>query len=140
VLNEIKNRLKVMCVSYTITTIFYLLLFRLNIADEINDYITIRLLLLNFFVAVLMMMTDRLKVKNKYFSIFIDLFDVFFVVFLLGSGFFKLFSFNLHNIVMIIVMGTIIYFGVFFIVTYKNVKDAKAINKKLKSEREKKDE
>ena len=139
-LKELKNRFRVMSISFTITTIIYLLLYKLNITSDMNSYVIESLLLLNFLVAFLMMLTDRLQIRNKYFASFIELLDIFFVVFLVGGVFLKLFPFKPYIIVIISLMNIAIYFGVWIVITYKNVKDARTINEKLKSRRDKKNE
>ncbi len=137
-IKELKNRFKTMCVSYTITTIIFLFLSLLNIASEINNYALFCLLILNFVIAVLMFFTDRLKTNRKYISLFIDLLDIFTVVFLLGGLVFKLFAFRFNLILTVSIMNVLIYSGVFFIITYRNLRDAEMINKKLKSRRDEK--
>gem|GEM_PF-5775348 len=125
-MKNIVNYLISNCLSFTCVILMFSVLETVGITlFEINSHLVLDVFFLTTAVAALMFFTDQLSIKNHLFETLIRIFDVFFVVILLGgmpdTGNFLLMS--------LILMLT--YFFVYTIMSLKYKATANAINKRI---------
>lgn len=115
------------CLSFTCVILMFSVLETVGLTlFEINSHLVLDVFFITTAVAALMFFTDQLPIKNHFFETLIRIFDVFFVVFLLGempgAG-----TFLPMSLVLLLT-----YFFVYVIMRVKYKATANAINKRIK--------
>ena len=136
-MKELRTRVKAACISSTAVILFYTILGGISFAPEINNRTVYELLVLNFAVAIVMYITDKLPFKTVFSWMAGRLAGVFLVVFLLGGVIFKMFPFHLPLLAVISAMLILVFFIVIGVMYIEERTDADSINKKLKVGRSK---
>lgn len=131
-MSTLKTYFNITCYSFTLLVLLYATLAGLNVFPPLSTSNIFLFLFITMCISILMIVTDRLPIKNNLFILLIRLLDIVFVVFTIGilSDLFPLeWSYILYTLGMILV----IYFSVYAVLMIKDQSDAKAINKQIRN-------
>lgn len=137
-MSKFKIHFIINCISFTYIILCLCFINKLNFVDYLPIKAILQLFLMTTLVQVVMFFTDKLPIKSTPLSIFIQLFDIFIVVFPVGI-YFKFFNLTLENIVIISIINISLYIFIYLLLIIRNQLDAFFINTKINNKNKRSD-
>lgn len=126
-MDPLKHYISAACISFTFSTLFYLLFSWLNIFPPMEEAVIARMLVISISIIILIFITHRLPIQNTLILRLIELLDVV-IVLLIAGGFFNLFPFTLSTTSFVIATGVLTYLVVIIVTFMGNQSSAMQIN------------
>lgn len=116
------------CISFTFSTIFYLLFSFRSIFPPLNEKMVVDMLIISIAIIVLIYMVHLLPIDNPFFLRLLELSSVLFVLVFAGS-FFTIYPFNYYYTFFVVVIGILTYIVVITVIFLGEQASARRINK-----------
>ncbi|WP_318614447.1 hypothetical protein [Sporosarcina sp. YIM B06819] len=126
-MNLLKHYISACCISFTVSSLFYLLFSMLNIFPPMNEALIVHMLLISISIICLIVITHQLPIQNTLILRFIELLNVI-IVLLFGGAVFKMFPFTWNATLAVITTGVLTYVVVIIVIFMGNQKSATKIN------------
>ena len=129
---KIMNIILISCISYTILSLTLTLISYLpNITIQSQYTVDLSLFVITTLVTVLTTITSQIKTESFLLENILYILDMFVLVYGVGGGIFKWFSWQWPSILLVAVICMIIYLFTYLIIYFNNKITAIKINKKL---------
>ncbi len=122
------------CISYTIITLLYCILAKINIFHSVTPTDLLQLFVMTSCAVILMFFTNKHFSNTIFQMIIVNIIDIFISVFVLGAVF-RMIDLTFTNILSVSAMIVIAYFGVFGVTIIRYQADAICINNCIKKSR-----
>ena len=126
-MNLLKHYISTSCISFTFSSLFYLLFSLLNIFPPMNEALIVHMLFISISIICLIFITHQLPIQNSLILRFIELLDVI-IVLLVAGAVFKIFPFTWDATPFVITTGVLTYIVVIVVIFMGNQKSATEIN------------
>lgn len=123
----LKHYISTCCISFTFSSLFYLLFSWLTIFPPMNEALIVHMLFISISIICLIFITHRLPFQNSLVLRFIELVDVI-IVLLVAGVIFNVFPFNWYATTFVIANGILTYIVVIVLNFMGNQKSATEIN------------
>ncbi|MBE1554714.1 hypothetical protein [Sporosarcina limicola] len=122
------------CISFTVSTIFYLLFSSFSTFPPLKEQMAFNILIISFSITCLMYLKNLLPFNHPVVSKLFEIFNVVIVLLVAGTVF-KIFPFNWANSLAVILIGLMTYAVVMIVGYGANLFDAKKINLAIQSKK-----
>ncbi len=126
-MNLLKHYISACCISFTFSSLFYLLFSLLNIFPPMNESLIVHMLFISISIICLIFITHQLPIQNSFLLRFIELLDVI-IVLLAAGAVFKIFPFTWYVTPFVLATGLLTYIIVIVVIFMGNQKSATEIN------------
>ncbi|WP_342511794.1 hypothetical protein MKY34_14560 [Sporosarcina sp. FSL K6-1522] len=123
----LKYYISTCCISFTFSSLFYLLFSLLKIFPPMNEALIVHMLFISISIICLIFITHRLPIQNSLILRLIELLDVI-IVLLVAGAIFEVFPFNWHVSMFVVANGILTYIIVIIVTFMGNQKSAIEIN------------
>jgi hypothetical protein len=123
----VKHYISASCISFTFSSLFYLLFSWLNIFPPMDEAMIVHMLFISISIICLIFITHQLPIQNSLILRFIELVDVI-IVLLVAGAVFKIFPFTWYVTPFIITTGVLTYIVVIVVTFMGNQMSATQIN------------
>ena len=123
----VKHYISASCISFTFSSLFYLLFSWLKIFPPMNEERVVHLLFISISIICLIFITHQLHIQNQLILRLVELLDVI-IVLLVAGIVFKTFPFNWYDTPFIIMTGILTYIVVIVVTFMGNQMSATQIN------------
>lgn len=126
-MNLLKHYISTCCISFTFSSLFYLLFSWLTIFPPMNEALIVHMLVISISIICLIFLTHRLPIQNSLLLRFIELLDVILVLLIAGAVF-RMFPFTWDATLAVITTGVLTYIVVIVVIFMGNQQTATEIN------------
>ncbi|WP_203248839.1 hypothetical protein [Sporosarcina beigongshangi] len=126
-MNRVKHYISAGCISFTFSTLFYLLFSLLEIFPPMKEILIVQMLFISICIMLLIFMTHQLPIQNALILRLIELLDVLVVLLVAGAAF-NFFPFNWTTTLFVIAIGVLTYLVVIVVTFMGNQTSAMQIN------------
>jgi hypothetical protein len=123
----VKHYISASCISFTFSSLFYLLFSWLKIFPPMSETMIVHMLLISISIICLIFITHQLPIQNPLILRLIELIDVI-IVLLVAGAVFKVFPFTWYYTPFIITTGILTYIVVIVVTFMGNQMSATQIN------------
>jgi len=123
----VKHYISASCISFTFSSLFYLLFSWLKIFPPMSETMIVHMLLISISIICLIFITHQLPIQNPLILRLIELLDVI-IVLLVAGAVFKVFPFTWYDTPFIIITGILTYIVVIVVTFMGNQMSATQIN------------
>ena len=123
----VKHYISASCISFTFSSLFYLLFSWLKIFPPMSETMIVNMLLISISIICLIFITHQLPIQNPLILRLIELLDVI-IVLLVAGAVFKIFPFTWYDTPFIITTGILTYIVVIVVTFMGNQMSATQIN------------
>ncbi len=122
-----KHYISTSCISFTFSSLFYLLFSLLKIFPPLDEAMIVNMLFISISIIFMIFITHRLPIQNPLILRFVELLDVI-IVLLVAGAVFNIFPFNWHATTFVITTGVLTYIVVIVVTFMGNQMSATQIN------------
>lgn len=126
-MNLLKHYISTCCISFTFSSLFYLLFSWLTIFPPMNEALIVHMLFISISIICLIFITHQLPIQSSLILRCIELLNVI-IVLLFAGVVFKMFPFTWDVTLAVIATGVLTYIVVIVVIFMGNQKSASEIN------------
>ncbi|MFJ7935890.1 hypothetical protein [Sporosarcina sp. NPDC096371] len=123
----LKHYISTCCISFTFSSLFYLIFSLLHIFPPMNEALIVHMLFISISIICLIFTTHQLPIQNSLILRLIELLDVM-IVLLVAGAVFRVFPFTWDTTLAVIATGILTYIVVITVIFMGNLKSATEIN------------
>ena len=123
----LKHYISTCCISFTFSSLFYLLFSLLHVFPPMNEALIVHMLFISIIIICLIFITHQLPIQNSLILRLIELLDVM-IVLLVAGAVFRVFPFTWDTTLAVIATGVLTYIVVITVIFMGNLKSATEIN------------
>lgn len=125
----------IVCISFTFSSIFYVLFSYLSIFPPYEEQMVFNMLFISIGITVLITLTHLLPIQHLFILRMIEIFIV--LIILLAAGkFFEMFPFNPYFIFSVLTSGVLTYIVVITVIFIGDSRSANNINRAIRKRKE----
>ncbi len=126
-MNLLKHYISTCCISFTFSSLFYLLFSWLTIFPPMNEALIVHMLFISISIICLIFLTHQLPIQNSLLLRSMELLNVILVLLIAGAVF-RVFPFTWNATFPVITTGVLTYIVVIVVIFMGNQKSATEIN------------